>query len=131
MSILAIVTDHGIELYTVVPDKKSLKQLKTISVTVQWFVWCPKNKIAILASSHGSQLQPVVIKQGSVNKLPKVESKCLFPYLFKILLTETPVQVIICKRQQLNTKNKCFDKVNLLMCLTKLNKININREIQE
>ncbi|CAH1123373.1 unnamed protein product [Ceutorhynchus assimilis] len=72
---LAIVTDHGIELYTVIPDKKSLKQLKSISVTVQWFVWCPKNKIAILASAHGSQLQPVSIKQGCINKLHKVETE--------------------------------------------------------
>ncbi|XP_066148157.1 regulator of MON1-CCZ1 complex [Euwallacea fornicatus] len=72
---LAIITDHGVELYTVIPDKKSLKHLKTTSVTVQWFVWCPSNKIAILASSHGSQLQPVIIKQASVNKLPKVETE--------------------------------------------------------
>ncbi|XP_030746483.1 regulator of MON1-CCZ1 complex [Sitophilus oryzae] len=72
---LAIVTDHGIELYSVIPGKKSFKQLKTISATVQWFVWCPANKIAILASAHGSQLQPVAIKQGSINKLPKVETE--------------------------------------------------------
>ncbi|XP_076262883.1 regulator of MON1-CCZ1 complex protein bulli isoform X2 [Rhynchophorus ferrugineus] len=72
---LAIVTDHGIELYTVIPAKKSLKQLKTMSATVQWFVWCPVNKIALLASAHGSQLQPVIIKPGSTTKLAKVDTE--------------------------------------------------------
>lgn len=72
---VALVTDHGIELYLVIPEKRSLKHIKTTSVTVQWFVWCPQNKIALLASAHGSNLQPVMFKPGSVNKLPKVESK--------------------------------------------------------
>ncbi|XP_050314987.1 regulator of MON1-CCZ1 complex [Anthonomus grandis grandis] len=72
---LALITDHGVELYTLNPEKKSVKQVKTLSVTVQWFVWCPTNKIAILASSHGSQLQPVLIKAGTINKLPKVETE--------------------------------------------------------
>ncbi|XP_060521018.1 regulator of MON1-CCZ1 complex isoform X2 [Cylas formicarius] len=72
---VAIVTDHGIELYLVIPEKRSLKQIKTTSVTVQWFVWCPTNKITLLASAHGSQLQPVVLKPGATNKLPKVESR--------------------------------------------------------
>lgn len=72
---VALVTDHGIELYLVIPEKRSLKHLKTTSVTVQWFVWCPQNKIALLASAHGSHLQPVVFKRGSVSKLPKVESE--------------------------------------------------------
>ncbi|GJQ71143.1 hypothetical protein Trydic_g1045 [Trypoxylus dichotomus] len=72
---VALVTDHGIELYLVIPEKRSLKHLKTTSVTVQWFVWCPQNKIALLASAHGSNLQPVVFKPGSVSKLPKVETE--------------------------------------------------------
>lgn len=72
---VAFITDHGIELYMVIPEKKSLKHLKTTSATVQWFVWCAANKIALLASSHGSQLQPVMFKPGSISKLTKVESK--------------------------------------------------------
>ncbi|XP_018318793.1 regulator of MON1-CCZ1 complex [Agrilus planipennis] len=70
---VALVTDHGVELYSVIPEKGTLKHLKSISVTVQWFVWCPTNKIALLASSHGSQLLPVIFKPGSVSKMPKVE----------------------------------------------------------
>lgn len=75
---VALITDHGIELFLVIPEKKTLKLLKFVSVTVQWFVWCSKNKIALLASGHGSQLQPVQFKPGSASKLPKVESKNLF-----------------------------------------------------
>lgn len=73
---VALITDHGIELFLVIPEKKSLKPLKFVSITVQWFVWCSKNKIALLASGHGSQLQPVQFKPGSASKLPKVESGC-------------------------------------------------------
>lgn len=72
---VALITDHGIELYMVIPDKKSLKHLKTTSATVQWFVWCNLNKIALLASQHGSSLLPVVIKNATTNKLTKVDSK--------------------------------------------------------
>lgn len=73
---VAFITDHGIELYMAIPEKKSLKHLKTTSATVQWFVWCSLNKIALLASAHGSHLLPVFIKQGSITKLSKVESEC-------------------------------------------------------
>lgn len=72
---VAFITDHGVELYFVIPEKKTLKHLKTSSFVVQWFVWCPQNKIALLASAHGSNLQPILFKPGSVTKLPKVESK--------------------------------------------------------
>lgn len=72
---VALITDHGIELYMVIPEKKALKHLKTTSATVQWFVWCSRNKIALLASSHGSHLQPVLFKPGTISKLSKVESK--------------------------------------------------------
>lgn len=77
---VAFITDHGIELYMVLPDKRALKYLKTSSITVQWFVWCAQNKIALLASAHGSQLQPVVLTGGSISKLPKVESKSHVTY---------------------------------------------------
>ncbi|KAF5284063.1 hypothetical protein FQR65_LT13609 [Abscondita terminalis] len=72
---VALLTDHGIELYNVISEKKILKHSKTTSAVIQWFVWCPKNKIALLASSHGSQLQPVVFKPGTVSKLSKVETE--------------------------------------------------------
>lgn len=72
---VAFITDHGVELYLVIPEKKSFKHLKTTPATVQWFVWCSLNRIALLASAHGSHLLPVIIKQGTVNKMAKVESK--------------------------------------------------------
>lgn len=72
---VAFMTDHSVELYLVIPEKRSLKHLKTLSVTIQWFVWCSVSKTALLASAQGSHLQPVVFKPGSISKLPKVESK--------------------------------------------------------
>lgn len=77
---VALITDHGIELYLIIPEKKSLKHLKTTSASVNWFVWCSQNKIALLASHHGSHLQPVLFKPGSTTKLSKVESEHLVNY---------------------------------------------------
>ncbi|XP_045470210.1 regulator of MON1-CCZ1 complex [Harmonia axyridis] len=71
---VAFITDHGVELFKVLPEKRALKQLKTLSHNLQWFVWCPLNKIALLASAHGSQLQPIIFRPGTIGKLPKVES---------------------------------------------------------
>ncbi|XP_065161012.1 regulator of MON1-CCZ1 complex-like [Atheta coriaria] len=72
---VAFMTDHSVELYLVIPEKRSLKHLKTLSVTIQWFVWCSVSKTALLASAQGSHLQPVVFKPGSISKLPKVETE--------------------------------------------------------
>lgn len=72
---IALITDRGIELYLVIPDKRSLKLIKTHSATVQWFVWCPVNKTAFLASEHGSQLIPIILKPGNIIKLPKIEGE--------------------------------------------------------
>lgn len=80
---VAFITDHGVELYLVIPEKKSLKHLKTSPATVQWFVWCSLNKIALLASAHGSHLVPVIIKQGTISKMAKVESKALYIFISK------------------------------------------------
>lgn len=71
---VALITDHGIELYLVLSEKKTLKHLKTSLCIIQWFVWCPQNKIALLASNYGSQLQPVFFKPGTICKYPKLES---------------------------------------------------------
>lgn len=79
---VALITDHGIELYLVIPEKKTLKPLKYLTMTVQWFVWCSKNKLALIASGHGSQLQPIQFKPGSASKLPKVESNVVNMLLF-------------------------------------------------
>lgn len=71
---VAFVTDHGVELYIVIPEKKTVKHLKSMSTTVQWFLWCSVNNMALLASQHGSHLLPVIIKSSSISKLPKLES---------------------------------------------------------
>lgn len=82
---VAFITDHGVELYLLIPEKKSLKHLKTTPATVQWFVWCSSNKIALLASAHGSHLLPVLIKQGSISKMAKVESNIRYKICVTII----------------------------------------------
>lgn len=71
---VAFITDHGVELYMIIAEKRTIKHLKNTSVSANWFVWDSLNKIALLSSQHGSHLQPLVFKPSSVSKLPKVES---------------------------------------------------------
>ncbi|XP_074641074.1 regulator of MON1-CCZ1 complex-like isoform X2 [Tubulanus polymorphus] len=70
---IVFITDHGIEFYEVIPEKRTLRSLKTHSVSVHWFVWMPDSAILLLASgSLGNIIHPFQFK-GNVFKLPKFE----------------------------------------------------------
>ncbi|XP_049810731.1 regulator of MON1-CCZ1 complex-like [Schistocerca nitens] len=71
---IVFVTDHGVELFQVVPEKHTLKALKSYSLSVNWFVYCPQSCLVLLSSGTlGNQVQPLHFKQGSINKLNKLE----------------------------------------------------------
>uniref|UniRef100_T1IWP7 Tyrosine--tRNA ligase n=1 Tax=Strigamia maritima TaxID=126957 RepID=T1IWP7_STRMM len=71
---ITVITDHGIELYQVVPEKRILKTLKTYSQTVHWFVYLTKSALLLTVSgSLCNQMQPYQFKAGNVYKLPKFE----------------------------------------------------------
>ncbi|XP_002737795.1 regulator of MON1-CCZ1 complex-like [Saccoglossus kowalevskii] len=71
---IVFITDHGIEFYQVIPEKKTLKLLKSFNVTVNWFVFLPDSSLLLLsASSLGNVLHPFYFKGGTVLKLPKFE----------------------------------------------------------
>lgn len=71
---VSFVTDHGLELYQVFPEKRLLKCLKTHSQNVNWFVYLPENGLVLLASGTlGNQIQPYQFKPGNIYKLPKFE----------------------------------------------------------
>ncbi|KAK3089040.1 hypothetical protein FSP39_000342 [Pinctada imbricata] len=71
---IVFITDHGIEFYQVIAEKKSLRSLKTISLSVCWFVWQAESGILLLASgSLSNSLNPFQFRGGIVTKLAKFE----------------------------------------------------------
>lgn len=72
---VALISNAGVELFQVMFEKKQLKSLKTCNLTINWFSWCPGSNFALLSSSNGTILTPVLIKQGVITKLPILERK--------------------------------------------------------
>ncbi|RVE47363.1 hypothetical protein evm_007962 [Chilo suppressalis] len=70
---IAFVTDHGIELLQVLPEKKQLKSLKSTSFSGAWFSWCALSNIVLLAGNNGALLQPFLLNNSSITKLQKLE----------------------------------------------------------
>ncbi|CAN8011155.1 unnamed protein product [Ixodes pacificus] len=71
---IVFVTDHGIELYQVSAEKRTLRALKTYSLQVNWFVYQPTSCLLILSSGPlGNILHPFQFKPGIATRLPKFE----------------------------------------------------------
>lgn len=74
---IIIVTDQGVELFQVIPERRCLKALKNVTANVNWFVSCPLTHLLMLAGGPASaNMQPVsYLQAGIVSKLPKFQSK--------------------------------------------------------
>ncbi|XP_038050972.1 regulator of MON1-CCZ1 complex-like [Patiria miniata] len=71
---VVFVTDHGLELYQVIPEKKTLKSLKNINISVNWFVFFADNSLLLLSSSTlGNVLNPFHFKAGTILKMAKFD----------------------------------------------------------
>ncbi|KAJ0178050.1 hypothetical protein K1T71_005873 [Dendrolimus kikuchii] len=70
---IAFITDHGIELLQVLPEKKQLKNLKSSSFSGAWFSWCAQSSIVLLAGNNGALLQPFSLSNSTITKLQKLE----------------------------------------------------------
>ncbi|XP_063363628.1 regulator of MON1-CCZ1 complex [Cydia amplana] len=70
---IAFITDHGIELLQVFPEKKQLKSLKSTSFSGAWFSWCAQSNIVLLAGNNGALLQPFALTNSTISKLQKLE----------------------------------------------------------
>ncbi|XP_053606190.1 regulator of MON1-CCZ1 complex isoform X2 [Plodia interpunctella] len=70
---IAFITDHGIELLQVLPEKKILKNLKSTSFSGAWFSWCPQSSTVLLAGNNGTLLQPFLLNHSTITKLQKLE----------------------------------------------------------
>lgn len=94
---IVFVTDHGVELFQVLPEKRALKALKSHSLSVNWFVFCPQSCLVLLSSGTlGNQMQPLHFRQGSITKLNKLEIELpLVPKPAKLCLLERDVTLAV------------------------------------
>lgn len=71
---IVFITDQGIEFYQVLPDKRTLKVLKSQSITVNWYTYCPESSVLLLSTAnHCNVLQPFYFKAGTMSKMTKFE----------------------------------------------------------
>lgn len=75
---VAIISNIGVETFTINIEKNQMKTVKVISNTVCWFSWCLNVNLAILASNDGQILTPFILKQGIITKLPKVDCELIY-----------------------------------------------------
>ncbi|PNF37761.1 hypothetical protein B7P43_G11318 [Cryptotermes secundus] len=94
---IVFITDHGVELFQVVPEKHCLKALKSHSLGVNWHVFCPQSSLLLLSSGTlGNQIQPLHFKPGNIIKLTKFEIELgVVPKPAKLCLLERDVTLAI------------------------------------
>ncbi|CAH1638486.1 unnamed protein product [Spodoptera littoralis] len=84
---ITFITDHGIELLQVIPDKKQLKSLKNTSFSCAWFSWCSQSNIVLLAGNNGVLLQPFSLNNSTISKLQKLELEATRPVVERDVFT--------------------------------------------
>ena len=72
---IAYFTDAGVETYSVIHDRRMLKNLKSQAQITAWFTYCPRTSLVVVAPNlASSSLQLLAIKPGGhIYKLPKIE----------------------------------------------------------
>ncbi|XP_072016705.1 regulator of MON1-CCZ1 complex-like [Amphiura filiformis] len=92
---IVFITDHGLELYQLIPEKKTLKSLKTSSLNINWFVFMAENSLLLASSSTlGNVLNPFHFRPGNIIKLPKFEVDLpVVPKPAKLCLPERDVTI--------------------------------------
>ncbi|XP_061615017.1 regulator of MON1-CCZ1 complex isoform X2 [Phyllopteryx taeniolatus] len=90
---IVFVSDLGIELYQVFPDKRGVKLLKSHSLNVNWYQYCPETAVVLLSTTvQANVLQPFAFRSGSVSKMSKFEIELpVVPKPAKLSLSERDV----------------------------------------
>ncbi|EDW18407.1 regulator of MON1-CCZ1 complex [Drosophila mojavensis] len=70
---LALISNTGVEIFQIVPEKRQVRSIKALSISIKWFAWCCDANVALLCTTEGNTLVPVLIKQKVITKLPKVD----------------------------------------------------------
>ncbi|KAF3836373.1 hypothetical protein F7725_028931 [Dissostichus mawsoni] len=90
---IVFITDQGIEFYQVFPDKRSLKLLKSQSINVNWYQYCPETAVILLSTTvQGNVLQPFAFRNGTMSKMSKFEIELpVVPKPAKLILSERDI----------------------------------------
>ncbi|CAJ0930003.1 unnamed protein product, partial [Ranitomeya imitator] len=71
---IVFITDQGIEFYQVLAEKRSLKLLKSQSINVNWYMYCPESCVILLSTANlCNVLQPFHFRSGTMSKMTKFE----------------------------------------------------------
>lgn len=93
---ILVVTDHGVELFHVNPEKRTIRALKCLSLGVNWFVFCPKSYLVLLSSGTvGNQIQALHITPGNLHKLTKFEIEHSITKPGKLAVSERDVALAV------------------------------------
>ncbi|XP_077411201.1 regulator of MON1-CCZ1 complex [Vanacampus margaritifer] len=92
---IVFVSDQGIEFYQVFPDKRTVKLLKSHSLNVNWYQYCPDTAVMLLSTTvQANVLQPFAFRSGSVSKMSKFEIELpVVPKPAKLSLSERDVSM--------------------------------------
>lgn len=69
----AIISNSSVELFSINPEKKQIKSLKSLNIGINWFAWYSEGNMALISTTDGSALFPVLINQKVITKLSKLE----------------------------------------------------------
>uniref|UniRef100_A0A7N8Y7J8 Regulator of MON1-CCZ1 n=1 Tax=Mastacembelus armatus TaxID=205130 RepID=A0A7N8Y7J8_9TELE len=77
----------------VFPDKRSLKLLKSQSINVNWYQYCPETTVILLSTTvQGNILQPFAFRNGTMSKMSKFEIELpVVPKPAKLSLSERDI----------------------------------------
>ncbi|XP_077208716.1 regulator of MON1-CCZ1 complex isoform X3 [Paroedura picta] len=90
---IVFITDQGIEFYQVLPEKRTLKLVKSQNINVNWYMYCPESSVILLSTTVlGNVLQPFYFKGGTMSKLSKFEIELpAAPKASKLTLSERDI----------------------------------------
>uniref|UniRef100_A0A673GRH1 Uncharacterized protein n=1 Tax=Sinocyclocheilus rhinocerous TaxID=307959 RepID=A0A673GRH1_9TELE len=79
----------------VLPDKRTLKLLKSQSINVNWYMYCPESAVLLLSTTvQGNVLQPFAFKSATMSKMSKFEIELpAVPKPAKLSLSERDIAV--------------------------------------
>ncbi|XP_043284162.1 regulator of MON1-CCZ1 complex isoform X2 [Venturia canescens] len=93
---ILLVTDHGVELFLVNPTKRNVRALKSLSLGVNWYVYCPRSCIVLLSSGTlGNQMQALHVTPGNLHKITKFEMEATAAKPGKLAVSERDVALAV------------------------------------
>lgn len=69
----AVISNSSVDLFSIIPEKKLIKTLKSLNIGIKWFAWYSEGNMALISTTDSNALYPVLINQKVITKLPKLD----------------------------------------------------------